>query len=100
MADTLPPTMTIPRFTKGKVLTYQRYKDIKEETSRLNARLKDLEKEKRELCEELCKVYEEKGTSALRLGPRLILTRTVVSQPEAVITRKAYSYSILTETQG
>lgn len=91
-------TTTERTITKEKLLVYEKYKAIAMELSLVSARAKELEKAKKEQQEELEKLFRDK--TVRRLSPNVLLEKKVITVPEAVVTRKGYSYSTYKEIEG
>lgn len=102
----IPSVQQLPRLHQRALEAWEKYQAIKTEKSRLNARIKELEKAEKEQDSILFTQIGKEGMR--RLPGNLILSRKVVTVPDKIITQemvgtvatKGYSYSIYKEIEG
>jgi hypothetical protein len=97
---------SIPRLHRRAFEAYEKYCAIKEEEKRLNARLQELTKARKQ---EEATLATQFGTGdSRRLPNNIILTRKVITVPDKIVTpdmvgsvvTKGYSYALYKEIKG
>ena len=98
MAKVRRQEVKIPRLTKRGVTTYEQYAELRDEASRLSARLQVLNAQKRELGEVLNDCFN--GSDLVRIRAGCILKRNEINVAARIQKIEAYSYVKYKEVEG
>ena len=91
-------TESIPRLTQAQANNYRKMRALAEEEKRLNARMAEINQERKAIGEELSKVFGDR--EFYRVNSKLILQRKITTVEGGIVERKPYSYSRWIEVEG